>query len=112
MSRNSYQVIVYGKFAPLDDDQRARLLAVADEHNLLQAKFTEEGTVIYERSLLTFTFRCVVKADEDEEDKTAAVVARAQELATAAVRDLGADVRDLRSVSTDLETIKIKRRGR
>ena len=110
MSRKSYQVIVYGKFTPLDDDQRAALLAVADEHDLFRAKFTEEGTVTYERTLLTFTFRCVVKADE--EDKTTEIVARAEELATTAVRALGADVRDLRSVSTDLETIKIKRRGR
>ncbi|WP_217143022.1 DUF6204 family protein [Streptomyces sp. AC627_RSS907] len=110
MPRKNYQVIVYGKFAPLDDDQRARLLAVADEHDLFHSKFTEEGTVTYERSLLTFTFRCVMKADA--EDKTEAVVADAEKMATGAVRDLGADVRDLRSVCTDLETIKIKRRGR
>jgi len=110
MSHKNYQVIVYGKFGPLDDDQRAKLLAVADEHDLFRAKFTEEGTVTYERPLLTFTFRCVMKADED--DKTAIVMAKAEDLATAAVRALGADVRDLRSVSTDLETIKIKRRKR
>ncbi|MFF5026140.1 DUF6204 family protein [Streptomyces collinus] len=110
MPRKSYQVIVYGKFAPLDDDQRAKLLAVADQHDLFHSKFTEEGTVTYERTLLTFTFRCAVKADA--EDKTEKVVAGVEELATAAVRDLGADVRDLRSVCTDLETIKIKRRGR
>src|SRR5690242_16962498 len=105
MSRKDYQVIVYGRFAPLNDDQRAKLLAVADEHDLLQAKFTSEGSVTYERALRTFTFRCVVQADDDE---AAIVVAEAEELATAAIRDLGADVRDLRTVSTDLETIKIK----
>lgn len=110
MPRKNYQVIVYGTFATLDDDQRAELLAMADDHDLLRSKFTEEGTVTYERSLRTFTFRCVVQADA--EDTIGEVVAGAEELATVAVRDLGADVRDLRSVCTDLDTIKVKRRGR
>lgn len=110
MPRKNYQVIVYGTFATLDDDQRAELLAMADDHDLLRSKFTEEGTVTYERSLRTFTFRCVAQADA--EDTIGEVVAGAEELATVAVRDLGADVRDLRSVCTDLDTIKVKRRGR
>ncbi|MEV0328196.1 DUF6204 family protein [Micromonospora echinospora] len=110
MTRKTYQVIVRGTFAPLDEEQRAALLAEADEHDVFGARFTEEGTVTYERSLLTFTFRCVVPAtDEDEE---AVVIGRAEALAAAAVRGLGADHRDLTSVSTDLDSIKIRRRGR
>ncbi|SIR94812.1 DUF6204 family protein [Micromonospora avicenniae] len=109
MARKMYQVIVRGKFAPLDDEQRAALLAKADEHDVFRAKFTEEGTVTYERSLLAFTFRCVVPATEEE--KEAAVIGRAETLAAAAVRKLGADYRDLKSVSTDLENIKIRRRA-
>ncbi|XTZ17300.1 DUF6204 family protein [Micromonospora echinospora] len=110
MTRKTYQVIVRGKFAPLDEEQRAALLAEADEHDVFGARFTEEGTLTYERSLLTFTFRCVVPStDEDEE---AVVIGRAEALAAAAVRKLGADHRDLTSVSTDLDSIKIRRRGR
>ncbi|MFE0589846.1 DUF6204 family protein [Micromonospora echinospora] len=109
-ARKTYQVIVRGKFAPLDGEQRAALLAVADQHDVFGARFTEEGTVTYERSLLTFTFRCVVPATE--EDGEAVVTGRAEALAAAAVRELGAECRDLTSVSTDLDSIRIRRRGR
>ncbi|MFI6823305.1 DUF6204 family protein [Micromonospora sp. NPDC050187] len=110
MTRKTYQVIVRGKFAPLDEEQRAALLSRADEHDVFGARFTEEGTVTYERSLLTFTFRCVVPATEEDEE--AAVIGRAEALAASAVRGLGADHRELTSVSTDLDSIKIRRRGR
>ncbi|WP_320066813.1 DUF6204 family protein [Micromonospora sp. RTGN7] len=110
MTSKAYQVIVRGKFAPLDAEQRAELLARADEHDVFAARFTEEGTVTYERSLLTFTFRCIVPATaEDRED---VVIGRTETLAAAAVRGLGADYRDLRSVSTDLDSIKVRQRGR
>ncbi|MEU9505993.1 DUF6204 family protein [Micromonospora sp. NPDC048170] len=108
MAGKAYQVIVRGKFAPLDDEQRANLLAKADEHVVFRAKFTEEGTVTYERSLLAFTFRCMIPAAE--EDKEAVVIGRAEALAAAAVRGLGADYRNLDSVLTDLDNIKIRRR--
>ncbi|NBE80053.1 DUF6204 family protein [Micromonospora rubida] len=109
MSRKTYQVIVRGRFAPLDDDQRARLLAKADEHDVFQARFTEDGTVTYERALLAFTFRCLVPATE--EDRAEVVIGRAEALAAAAVRTLGAGSQDLSSVSTDLDDIKVRRRG-
>ncbi|WDZ87750.1 DUF6204 family protein [Micromonospora cathayae] len=109
MAGKSYQVIVRGKFPPLDDRQRADLLARADDHDVYQARFTEEGTLTYERSLLGFTFRCLVPATE--EDGESVVTGRAEALAGAAVRGLGADYRDLTSVATDLDSIKIRRRG-
>ncbi|MEU4565061.1 DUF6204 family protein [Micromonospora sp. NPDC023956] len=110
MTSKTYQVIVRGRFAPLDAEQRAALLAVADDHDVFGARFTEEGTVTYERSLQTFTVRCLVPATE--QDGEAAVTGRAEALAAAAVRGLGADYRDLTSVSTDLDSIRIRRRGR
>ncbi|WKU08512.1 DUF6204 family protein [Micromonospora sp. HUAS LYJ1] len=106
----SYQVIVRGRFAPLADEQRAALLARVDEHGAHQAKFTEEGIVTYERSLLGFTFRCLVPATEA--DGAAVVTGRAEALAAAAVAELGAGHRDLTSVSTDLADIKIRQRAR
>ncbi|MBM7494965.1 hypothetical protein JOD64_006187 [Micromonospora luteifusca] len=108
MARKTYQVIVRGKFAQLDDEQRAALLAKADEHDVFRAKFTEEGTVTYERSLLAFTFRCLVPASD--EDREANVIGKAEALAAAAVSGIGAGYRDLKSVSTDLDDIKIRRR--
>ncbi|MFB6392140.1 DUF6204 family protein [Polymorphospora lycopeni] len=108
MAHKTYQVIVRGRFAPLDGEQRTALLARADEHDVFRARFTEEGTVTYERSLLAFTFRCVVPAAE--EDTEAVVIGKAEALAAAAVSKLGAGYRDLRSVSTDLDDIKIRRR--
>ncbi|MBW4702283.1 MULTISPECIES: DUF6204 family protein [unclassified Micromonospora] len=110
MAGKTYQVIVRGKFAPLGDVQRAALLARADEHEVFRAKFTEEGTVTYERSLLAFTFRCLIPATE--EDGEAVVIGRAETLAAAAVAALGVDHRDLRSVATDLDDIKIRHRAR
>ncbi|MEU8025202.1 DUF6204 family protein [Micromonospora haikouensis] len=110
MADKAYQVIVRGRFAPLDAGQRAALLARADEHEVFAARFTEEGTVTYERSLLGFTFRCVVRATA--EDAAEVVTGRAEALAASAVRGLGADHGDLTSVATDLDSIKVRPRGR
>ncbi|MER5703146.1 DUF6204 family protein [Micromonospora sp. NPDC002296] len=109
MSSNTYKVIVRGKFAPLTEEQRASLLARADEHDLFAARFTDEGTVTYERPLRIFTFRCLVPVTPD--DSEAVVFGKAEEAATAAVRKLGADSSDLHSVSSDLEDM-LRRRGR
>ncbi|MEU2510909.1 DUF6204 family protein [Streptomyces syringium] len=110
MSHTTYQVIVQGKFAPLDDEQRASLRARADEHDVFSARFTEEGTVTYQRTLHGFAFRVLVPADE--EDSEALVLSKAEELAAVAVRKLGAECGDLRSVATDLASIKVRRKGR
>ncbi|MCI4061192.1 DUF6204 family protein [Micromonospora sp. R77] len=62
----------------------------------------------YERSLVAFTFRWLVPATA--EDGEAVVIGKAEALAAAAVRGLGADHRDLKSVATDLDSIKVRRR--
>ncbi|WP_103534495.1 DUF6204 family protein [Streptomyces sp. SM11] len=109
-SDTTYQVLTRGKFAPLDEEQRASLLAQADEHGVLSARFTDVGTVAYERGLHGFTFRVLIPATDDDTEEL--VLAQAEELATTAVRKLGADCVELKSVSTDLASIKIKRKGR
>ncbi|BAJ32810.1 MULTISPECIES: DUF6204 family protein [Kitasatospora] len=110
MSGTTYQVITHGKFAELTDEQRASLVAQAGDHDLFKARFTEEGTVTYEPALLTFTFRVLIPATDDDTEEL--VLGQAEELAAAAVQGLGGTYRDLRSVSTDLSKIKIKRKGR
>jgi hypothetical protein len=110
MSGTTYQVITHGKFADLTDEQRASLVAQAGEHDLFKARFTEEGTVTYEPALLTFTFRVLIPATEDDTEDL--VLGRAEKLAAAAIHELRGEYRDLRSVSTDLSKIKVKRKGR
>ncbi|MEV7171536.1 DUF6204 family protein [Streptomyces sp. NPDC093224] len=109
-SSTTYQVLTRGKFAPLDEEQRASLLAQVDDHGVLSARFTEEGTVNYERGLHGFTFRVLIPATDDDTEEL--VLSQAEELAVAAVARLGAGCLDLKSVSTDLASIKIKRKGR
>jgi hypothetical protein len=110
MSGTTYQVITHGKFAELTDEQRASLIDQAAEHDLFKARFTEEGTVTYEPALLTFTFRVLIPATEEDTEEL--VLGRAEELAAAAILKLGGEHRALRSVSTDLSQIKVKRKGR
>ncbi|GAA2037861.1 DUF6204 family protein [Catenulispora yoronensis] len=113
MSPKTYQVITHGKFDVLTDEQRAALIAQADDHDLYKARFTEEGTVTYEPALLTFTFRCLVPATEETgEADVADVLSKAEHLAAAAIAELGGTCGDLRSAATDLSGIKIKRKGR
>jgi len=110
MSEKKYQVIVQGIFESPDHEQLRGLVEQAPDHELLTARFTEEGTITYELPPRTFTFRCLVPAGTEEEEQN--VLSRAEELATAAVQRLGAQTRSLKSVSTDLESIKIRPRRR
>jgi hypothetical protein len=58
-----YRVTVRGQFDRLTDEQRQRLLVDADAHDTVTAgRFTEEGTVTYQRDLVGFTFRYIVHA--------------------------------------------------
>ncbi|MET9660190.1 DUF6204 family protein [Streptomyces sp. NPDC006510] len=106
MSRSTYQVITQGRFAPLDDEQRAALIAQADDHGVLTARFTEEGTITYDLPLYAFAFRVLIPVGEDDTERL--VLSKAEELATAAVRELGAGCQDLRSRSSDLARIKVR----
>ena len=68
-----YRVTVRGQFDGLTDDQRHRLLADADVHDTVTAgRFTEEGTVTYQRDLVGFTFRYIVAAAGPAGDSDAA----------------------------------------
>jgi hypothetical protein len=58
-----YRVTIRGQFDRLSDDQRAKLLEEADAHDTVTAgRFTEDGTVTYQRDLVGFTFRYIVQA--------------------------------------------------
>ena len=58
-----YRVTVRGQFDRLTDEQRRQLLDDADAHDTVTAgRFTEDGTVTYQRDLVGFTFRYIVQA--------------------------------------------------
>ncbi|MCU1374848.1 MAG: hypothetical protein JWO68_2134 [Actinomycetia bacterium] len=95
-----YRVFVRGRFGPLDDETRDRLLAELDRHDVLAARFTPEGSMTYERMLFNFTFRVEVR-DPDED----AAAARAEQLAMAHLEREGIPYRDLRVSATDMASV-------
>lgn len=107
VDEHTYQVIVRGQFDGLDEDVRVALLAVVDEHDLLSARFTEEGTVTYDRSLRGFTFRCLVRAEVDGEDMAQLL---GEEKAVSILRGMGCGVRILQTTATDMDKVTIRRR--
>ncbi|HEY9556694.1 MAG TPA: DUF6204 family protein [Acidimicrobiales bacterium] len=99
-----FRVTVRGWFDGLDDERRAALLAVADDHDVVSVgAYTEAGTLTYERSLHTFTFRVQLRAEGD--DAEAEVLERATALATDRLADLGAGHRDVRANAKDMASI-------
>ncbi len=106
---HTYRVLVRGRFTDLDDDGRARLRAVAGEHDMLVAGgFTDDGALTYDDALDFFSFRVQLRAAVASDDR--AVCDRGLALAARAVDALGVDFRDLRASATDLDLIKIRRR--
>jgi hypothetical protein len=65
MSVTVHRVVVRGHFDGLTADQRAALLAEADEHSFHKVAYTEWGTFIYEPNLVAFNFRYEVRTDND-----------------------------------------------
>lgn len=102
---HTYRVLVRGRFTDLDDAGRARLLAVADRHDMLATGFTETGSLTYDRGLDFFSFRVQLKADGERPGCD-----RGKALAARAVAEFGVDFRDMKASATDMDLIKIKRR--
>lgn len=106
--QHTYRVLVRGRFTDLDAAGRARLLAAADEHDMLNGGFSEEGTLTYDRALDFFSFRVQLRAEVEPTDR--AVCDRGLALAARAVEAFGVDFRDLRASATDQDQIKVRRR--
>ena len=82
MTTRELRIQVRGEFKDLTDDQRATLLAEADQHDMLGAAFTPEGHVAYDvASRPFFTFRFAAVAETEAE--VAAEAARAASAARA-----------------------------
>ncbi|WP_091671189.1 DUF6204 family protein [Amycolatopsis marina] len=107
MTASEFRVLVRGRFDAPDQETRAELVAAADDHDLLRAAFTEDGTLTYERSLNGFTFRCTVTASGERAEEDARVEG---ELKAAEVLDnAGWPYRGLGSSATNMDDIKIRR---
>jgi hypothetical protein len=108
MSKRTYRVVVRGYFIDLDESKRAELLASADRHDILTAAITDEGTLIYDRTLRNFSFRCVVLQSAEREDDAAVETAR--ERAAGYLADHGIRHSELRATATSVDDMKIRRR--
>ncbi|MFJ9419020.1 DUF6204 family protein [Streptomyces sp. NPDC101227] len=109
-TQHTYRVIVRGKWDGLTAESRAKLLAEADDHGLSQLRFTPEGSLAYDTALYSFSYRYViVSAAEDGEEMAAAL---AEDKAETALEEAGLTFRELRSTVTDMDTMKINRKGR
>ncbi|MFI6938436.1 DUF6204 family protein [Streptomyces sp. NPDC050418] len=107
---HTYRVIVRGAFEDLGEATRARLLAEVDEHGMNAMRFSEEGSLAYDRTLKHFSYRYVVVSDSDDGDEMAGVIA--EDRAESALRELGAGHGALKAKVTDMDTMKINRKGR
>lgn len=110
VSERTYRVIVRGVFADLDDAQRSALIATVDEHDILSAAFTDDGTLIYDRALRNFTFRCAVRqrpGTSPAADEATAVQAGCDR-AAAALAAQGLRHGPLRATATCLDDIKVR----
>ncbi|WP_133116264.1 DUF6204 family protein [Amycolatopsis antarctica] len=106
----TYRVLVRGRFGELDDAARAELLAAADDHDVISARFTAEGSLTYERSLVGFTFRYTVAASGENAERDArdeALLGAEERLTTA-----GYPFRDLRADATNMSAVQARRRVR
>jgi hypothetical protein len=111
MAVRVFRCIVRGRFAALDHDTRAGLLAEADAHDLLNvAGFTAEGTLTYDRRIDFFSYRFEVRLDSDDVDGgDAELSAHAEAVAVAradaALARAGLPHRGLKATSTDMASM-------
>jgi hypothetical protein len=109
MTQRTYRVIVRGRFAGLDEPARARLLSEAPQHDVLTARFTDEGTLTYEGSVDAFQHRVVVLVHEGPGEEDVALVA-GELAAVEHLEAAGLGYRDLRAKATCVDDVKIRRR--
>ncbi|KOX25740.1 MULTISPECIES: DUF6204 family protein [unclassified Streptomyces] len=107
-TQHTYRVIVRGTFGGLSEESRSRLLAEADDHGLTAMRFTEEGSLTYDRTLKHFSYRLVVVSDAEDGEEMAGALA--EDRVETALKELGHGYEGLRSTVTDLDTMKINRK--
>lgn len=102
MTVHIYRVTVRGHFADLDDDQRAALLAEADEHTVFRSAFTKDGTFTYEPNLVAFNFRYEVRQPDDDGDPRQLAEEHGLSRALASLSDWGLGHKHVRVTVADM----------
>jgi hypothetical protein len=101
-----FRVVVRGHFHGLTDDQRAALLATAEDHEIFKARYTRDGSLTYEPNLVAFSFRYEVRVgDDDSDDPEHWATETAMEKATASLGAMGIGFRHLRATATDMASV-------
>ncbi|MCX4820369.1 DUF6204 family protein [Streptomyces sp. NBC_01142] len=109
-TQHTYRVIVRGTWDGLTDEARDGLLSDVADHGIAQMQFTAEGSLAYDSALRHFTYRYVVLSDAADGEEMAGAIA--EDRAETALRALGRGFRDLRATATDMDTMKVNRKGR
>ena len=109
VTTRAFRITVRGTFADLTADRRAKLLAEAADHDILNAQFTHEGHLTYDIAMRpAFTFR-FADTGEAEEDILLAT-ARAEEAARTWLEDGGYAYKNLKSQAEDLSQAAMAKR--
>ena len=112
MTLHIYRVVVRGRFDSLDEATRQALLDAAGDHDVLTASFTKEGTLVYDASLTSFSFRCEVRANgDDAAEVEQKVTEEAQALAVTRLERAGIGYRALRVELNEMSGVW-KRKGK
>lgn len=109
----NFRITVRGRFSELDEDQRRSLRAAQDDHDMLSASFSPEGTFLYTPELVNYQHRFLVTSDEaDRDDAETLANIRAEELSVAdlAARSLGGRITSVSAVC--VEDFKVRPRAR
>src|SRR3954468_5401724 len=109
MAERTYPVPVPGRFDGLADATRTRLRSEAAEHDVLVARFTDEGTLTYDQRLDAFQPRVVVRVDEGAGERDVALTA-GELAAVEYLEAAGLGYGRLRSTATRMDDVKVRRR--
>lgn len=105
MGLQIFRVVVRGRFDGLDDDDRERLRAVAEDHDIMVSAFTREGTLTYDHFLYAFNTRFELRADASPEENEAEVTATALARTEVLLAELGVRGREQKVTVTDMASI-------
>ena len=106
MALRIFRVVVRGHFHDLDEEQRAVLVAEADNYEIFKSAYTADGTLTYEPNLVAFSFRYEMRSsDELAAEAEDRVIDAALGKARASLDVMGVGYRHLRATATDMASV-------
>jgi hypothetical protein len=106
MALRIFRVAVRGHFHDLDAEQRAVLVAEADNYEIFKSAYTAHGTLTYESNLVAFSFRYEIRSsDESAVDAEDRVIEAGLAKARASLDLMGVGYRHLRGTATDMASV-------